>query len=389
MALIIFTQLRTKTFKLFIFIFICMLSFNIPRVFNGFGLFDIDIINSGSQIVISFPFILSKLFQKKPIFENNNKFSKKDIIIFVLVVIIYFIYITINFIYDYTLNYISTLFNTYNVFMVVSTIASKYTSNSGYFVHHLIGQIIFFISASINDIYSYRFREDDLAFDWKHITIATLDWVSECTVLLYKKYLMEYKYMSPYLVSLIIGCCSSIYILFIYFLSYFNHNVICFNDSCFNFFSVNMEEYHNKLHLVSSIIISIIFVIAFYFMNYNIIFDFTICHLLLPFYFQSVIDNIINAINHNVSFGQWIIFILSIIFLLIGVSIYLEIIELNFWNLNANTRRKIESRGKEADLRTTINLGEIIEEEDDEEEDSHKESAFKRIEISPGYIIEL
>ena len=34
MSLIIFTQLRTKTFKLFIFIFIGILSFYIPRSIN-------------------------------------------------------------------------------------------------------------------------------------------------------------------------------------------------------------------------------------------------------------------------------------------------------------------------------------------------------------------
>ena len=384
MSLIIFTPLRRKTFKLIIFILISNLTFYIPRAINGFGPYDLDIIDALSQLVISFPFFFRKCYRKKPILEKSKNFNKKDIIIFILVIIIHFIFITINIIYDNTLEYFSNLFNTYNVFMLFSTIVSIYIFNSGYFRHHFIGQTIFLISASINDIYSYSFHKGDLQLDWKHITIATLDWMTECIVIAYKKYLMEIKYMSPYLISFIIGICSLIYVLSLYFLSFFNRDVICFNDSCFKIFSFNSEVFQNKIYLIFTVIVSIICVITFYIIDYNIIYSFSICHSLLSFYFRAVIDNIINVRNHNASFGAWIILILSIIFLLIGVSIYLEIIELNFCKLNENTRRKIESRGKEADILKTYMIG-----EEEDEEGNQRDSAKYAIEFEPGYEIEL
>ena len=153
---------------------------------------------------------------------------------------------------------------------------------------------------------------------------------------------------------------------------------------CFKIFSFNSEAFQNKIYLIFCVVISITCVITFYIIDYNIIYYFSICHILLSFYLRAVIDNIINARKHNASFGAWIILILSIIFLLIGVSIYLEIIELNFCKLNENTRRKIESRGKETDILKTYMIG-----EEEGEEDNQRDSAKYAIEFEPGYEIEL
>ncbi len=390
MSKIIFTPLRRETLKLFIFILISIAANNLPSVFNGFIPYDIDIMDASSQIIISFPFFFDKFYTKKHILEKHTKFSKKDKIIFALVILIHFIFITINIIYDDTLLYISTLFNTYNVFMFVSTIAGKYTSNAGYFIHHFIGQIIFFISASINDILSHKFYNEDfiekkINYDWKHMTIATLDWMSEITVITYKKYLMEYKYMSPYLISFIFGACSFVYVLFLNFFTIFNPNVICFNNACFKFFYLSSENFSNNFFFSISIIISFIFDIAFYTMDLNILFYFTACHVNLSFYFEAVINNIIKAKDSNISFGLWIVLILSIIFLIIGLCIYLEILELNFCELNKNTKRKISERSG--------NLGGIkaytIDEEEEDEEDSLRDSAKHSVEIVPGYTVEV
>ena len=385
MSKIIFAPLRRKTLQLVIFILISIAANNLPMAFDGFIPYDIDIIDATSQIIISFPFFFDKFYKKKHILEKNTKFSKKDKIIFALVILIHFIFITINIIYDDTLLYFSTLFNTYNVFMFVSTIAGKYTSNSGYFIHHFIGQIIFFISASINDMLSYKFYKDDLNLDWKHITIATLDWMSEITVITYKKYLMEYKYMSPYLISFIFGACSFVYVLFLNFLTIFNKNVICFNNACFEFFYLSSENFNNNFFFSLSIIISFICDIAFYTMDYNILFYFTACHVNLSFYFEAVINNIIKAKDNNINFGLWLVLILSIIFLLIGLCIYLEILELNFCELNKNTKRNIEER---SDNSEGIKVYKIDEEEEDEE-DSLRDSAKHAVEIVPGYTVEV
>ena len=77
--------------------------------------------------------------------------------------------------------------------------------------------------------------------------------------------------------------------------------------------------------------------------------------------------------------------ILSIIFLLIGLCIYLEILELNFCELNKNTKRNIEER---SDNSEGIKVYKIDEEEEDEE-DSLRDSAKHAVEIVPGYTVEV
>ena len=69
--------------------------------------------------------------------------------------------------------------------------------------------------------------------------------------------------------------------------------------------------------------------------------------------------------------------LIPFVFQLLALLIFLEIIEINFCDLDKNTKRNIEKRQFEENLKL-LNQ-EIIDDDDDEKES---------IEVSPGYIIE-
>ena len=105
-----------------------------------------------------------------------------------------------------------------------------------------------------------------------------------------------------------------------------------------------------------------------------------------------MIENIIKASERNTKILEWIILIISILFSIIGLSIYLELIELNFCNLNEYTKRNISKRGIEQQKSNElIKVEKIIDDEDDEDNDDNKKNSEEKvlIEISPGYIIKI
>ena len=65
-----------------------------------------------------------------------------------------------------------------------------------------------------------------------------------------------------------------------------------------------------------------------------------------------------------------------------GLFIYLEIIELNIFNLNKYTRRMISERGAQQ-IKEDLKLLEDITAEEDEEDEN------KNVEFSPRYLIKV
>ena len=105
-----------------------------------------------------------------------------------------------------------------------------------------------------------------------------------------------------------------------------------------------------------------------------------------------MMSRIQNALDNDLSLGGWFLICLAFFFILIGLFIYLEIIELKFCDLNKNTRIKIAERAKETDIENR--LSEISSElellgKDEDEYKRKKEKDKEKIEIAPGYLIEI
>ena len=94
------------------------------------------------------------------------------------------------------------------------------------------------------------------------------------------------------------------------------------------------------------------------------------------------------GIDNDLSLRGWFLISLAFIFIFIGFFIYLEIIDLNFCNLNENTRISISERAKETKIEGLFSEEfldvELSEKDEDEREEKRGE---KKVEIVPGYII--
>ena len=112
------------------------------------------------------------------------------------------------------------------------------------------------------------------------------------------------------------------------------------------------ELFHNSksltiIHLINLILLTIIISI-FYGMNSimlnNVIFNYSVAHIILPLMIIQIINDILFNYNKDKLF-----LILKIIFDIIEIMmilIFLEIIELNFFKLNKNTKKNITDRAQ-------------------------------------------
>lgn len=362
MAIISFPPMNKKTILFILFIFISILSISIPYIFDGIPPYEIDLLDCICQIAITIPYFIKNFPKKEIVEETLLEFSKKDLIIFCLVLFINLLDMTIYVMYDETLNFIEGLYNRYNIEMFLLILLSIYASNLGYYKHHYIGIVIFTIFSSLVDYFIFTNREDNLNFDWKHITLSTLDWILESIIITYKKYLMDEKKFTPYSVCLCFAFFNLIFIFILFILKIFTPNPICLDGNCLDLFEFDTSVFTNNISLVFSIIISIICILFYFFFYYQILYNYTSSHVLLAYYIPLIASNFESFIDLDAEILEWVIFVLSIVFILIGLLIYLEIIELNFCNLSDNIRRNLEK------------VGEIgIESKSEENEESNKE----------------
>ena len=120
-------------------------------------------------------------------------------------------------------------------------------------------------------------------------------------------------------------------------------------------------------YIIKSFFKSLRFFIELKFIN-----DFTVFHIIIFIIFIVLISNIIEIIS-DYNLYELLMIIITSSFELFGIFIFVEIIELNFCELNKNLRRFIDSRAE-----TEINnIGEISDSsdiEDDKKEDNEDEN---------------
>ena len=387
MSLISFTPLNRKTVLLLFFITMGAIANIIPDYLGGIVPFDIDLMDYSCQILVSLPFLLRKIFKKKNNIKIFDNFTRLDYIIFALMIVIDLIDATIYVMFDDTLFFMSSIFNRFNIDIFLCGFLSIYTSNSEYFRHHAIGQIIILIPSTMVDI--YRFLNNDeknIHLNWKHFLVFFIDCIVENTVLTYKKYLMEIKFISPFIVCFVFAFINLAYLLILLLFKLINRYVLCFETKCFTIFDFDTDSFDNSnFKLALSLIISIICDSIFFFFYYNIFNLFTTSHTLFCFYIYVSMHRIKNAKDNDLSLGGWFLISLAFIFIFIGLFIYLEIIELNFCNLSKNTKIRIAERAKESMLHKTIH-----EEFDDFEElEGEENNKGQMIEFVPGYLIKV
>ena len=371
-----------KLNKKFLLPFILALIQIIYNIFNKYypennycGICELYSIVLGKIYVRLFPFILKISNNETNVVKNSKK--KKWLLYFLLfffqtvLILIYNIgeSIVYNFI-DKTKSFkhiilpindfITLSFET--IFLVgISILLLKYK----YYKHHIISMIIFMIFGIISDISFNNYENIDQKFFLFHF-IKTIEIAMESLFFCYQKYMMEKFYCPYWNVSFFPGL-SGFLILCIFL-------IIVLTDPDKEKSSVeliaNFYLYFNGKNIglkIGKIIISFILYIIIEPLIILILFYFRPDFILIVLQFAYISKNLIEK---SVDKLYCIIFF---IIQFLALMIHLEIFELNFCDLNENTRRNI-------DLRSKIDLS---------NEDMDSSADFYYIDIDKDYTIDI
>ena len=133
------------------------------------------------------------------------------------------------------------------------------------------------------------------------------------------------------------------------------------------------EDYFNKYEY-KYVILHIIYLIGFRFfiniLKILTVYYFTQIHNFTTYILIKIFDLVLRKESEYKYFS-----ILLFIFQFLGLLIFLEIIELNFWGLDKNTVKNIQARLSEEDTR-------LIKDQE------KNENQIEKVELAPGYLVE-
>ncbi len=243
--------------------------------------------------------------------------------------------------------------------IILITLISIPTLRYKYFIHHIISLTFFIIiSASIDlllDNFSYE-KDSSINFI-DNFAIVVFDTLIYCL----QKYMIDRLYCSFYHISFSIGlskfCVNTV--IFVITLIIGNKN----NNGGTNFFT-QFYEYFTDVGTGKIVLKFVLNMIIQFFFNLFLsltIYYFSPNHIMITYQINKMINVLYNSDDPKRYFS-----IILFIFQFISLMVYLEIIEMNFWGLNENTKRNIGIRG----------INDMIMSEEDEKDP---------IEAIPGY----
>ena len=263
---------------------------------------------------------------------------------------------------DYKMSHYKGLCSEEAIEIIFIIIVSKFLLKMKLYLHHYIGLIIFLIlSLGIDLLCNLTIFKPKIFFIFIYIIHRILDSI----YITYEKYMMDKLGYSPYIVIFSVGFIflfgGTVGVIIVYITN--NGKV---TESFEDYFAKNDYE---------DVILHIFYLIVFrFFINiFKIltVYYFSPIHTFVSYIIIKMFNLLLNK-NAEYKYYSLILFV----FQLLGLLIFLEIIELNFWNFDKNTKGNIEGRESVERIKLLTN-----EEVGDEEKGA--------IEISPGYDIAL
>ena len=246
--------------------------------------------------------------------------------------------------------------------MILLTVASIILLKYKYFIHHIISMAGFILFGNFSDLLLGSYSEI-IKFGAVPIIILIFGIISDVVYYYYQKYMMEKLFYPYWTISFTAGIglalfatANLIYVLVLKekanpfivdpqrFYSYFNGN------------DIGLKVGKIILLYILSVVNTILNILNIYYFSPN--------YILISFQFSKFVDVLINESNSKKYFTI-IFFVIQLFFLMI----YLEILELNFCNLNQNTKKSIDFRSTidssgENGRDSTIGLGVVDINED-------------------------
>jgi len=304
-----------------------------------------EYVNSWSRILVIIPYFIEKKY-----FKNNNKNppSKNtiyDYIIFILHILINTLFVMFH------KGYRGFYFSFQGTTVVLLSLYMRLSTEFKFYKHRIIGISIFFFFSILIDILSNIYGLTSALSKTQFIIQFFFCGLYSVT-LNYRKYLMEAKYVSPFMVCSIFGLHDFIIQIICEIIGYNYKNFLSYNQK-----EITLSLLDNiKIGDIPSILLkSIPYIILYnilYCCYYLIIDKYTVIHGVIVEIITLFADTLIRRIKDK-SAMEIAIFSILYIFVIIGLFIYIEIIELKFCGLNKYTRRRILDR--EQDDRKYIN----------------------------------
>ena len=361
---------RTK--KLYILFFGLILSYTPIFIIQNFDNFKEinafeNLTRAIAKILIIIPYFIRKKCCKKKIVKNRNKIivknNTKDYIILIFFPIIYFLRKVITYIFKETYEFINQ-----SLTLIFLSFFMKFYSTFRFYNYNIISVIMFATLAIILDAFIYK-----EAFTFILILLNILSSVLYSVELYYRKYLMDNKYISLYKIICFCGIIDFIILTILEILT-INYKLF-FNKQIIEIPIQYRDIKTNYFLIVSGSILILIFYSIHIIIFYLLIYHFTPIHAV-------VIDTIKISIQSIYKFKFLKVFykiyiITLIIFSILSLFIYLEIIELKCCGLNKNIRKNILKR---MDTDKTMY---------DTEDEIDNDSENDKIDLGDGYIVEL
>ena len=268
---------------------------------------------------------------------------------------------------DYKMSHYKGLCSEEALEIIFIIIVSKFLLKMKLYIHHYIGLLIFLIlSLGIDLLCNLTIFKPKIFFIFIYIIHRILDSI----YITYEKYMMDKLGYSPYMVVFSIG--------FIFlFAGTVCVIVLAFTGSLFydgkKYILESFGDYFSKNNYKEAILYTIYLIIFRFFLNILkilTVYYFTQIHTFTTYIILKIFDLLLTK-EAEYKYYSLILFV----FQFLGLLIFLEIIELNFWNLDKNTKRNI---GK----RENIEIMDLLNQEVDNNNETEP------IEISPGYTVE-
>ena len=276
------------------------------------------------------------------IYNPQKAIKKKKIIFFILLMI--FIYIlTLNL--DIFFASISGVdkygsneyYNVVDIFYLY--LLYKFYHKVDFYSHQYLSLVLIAIMELIRYFYKL-FILNGISFDFPMDLLSLLPLIVypflDAFLNYFLKLFMQYYYFSPYVITFLIGIIyffiSSV-LFFPFTYSKFNCEKLYFCLSLtekkgISGFDITIYIFHSFLNLIC-------FVVRLLVMH-----NYSVFHLIFLFTVNNLINSIFNLVK-NYSIGELITVIITFLIEIFSIFIFLEIIELNFCNLNFNIKRNI------------------------------------------------
>ena len=266
--------------------------------------------------------------------------------------------------------------------MLLTLIFSRFYSKRKYYKHRIITQFIITFLTTIIDVKIVIENRDDIDLSLINIMIYFLTIIIDTIVIAYKHYLFEIRFFSIDFVSFIFGFFNFIFMVLLIIIKSFYKNFLCINNwkenFCPKFLNFDYEALKDWIIIICSFLLDFcFFLLVFYFIK-----NYTPNHVFITYIIYIFFSNVEYIYDEENKILSLIIFSLIFVIVFICFLVYLELLELNFCELNKDTRRNILKREKEEIMDIRIDLDKEID-EDEENDDVNK----SQIEIVPGYAI--